>query len=77
MSHRPHRSVDALGARCPEVVAMARDAAEAMRAGQVLEVAADDPVVFLDLPDWCAAAGHLVLSMEQRRDVITTLIRVG
>ena len=77
MSHRPHRSVDALGARCPEVVGMARDAVAAMRAGQVLEVVADDPVVFLDLPDWCAGAGHHVLSMEQRRDVITTLIRVA
>ena len=76
MSHRPHRSVDALGARCPEVVDMARDAVAAMQAGQVLEVVADDPVVFLDLPDWCAQAGHAVLSMEQRRDVITTLIRV-
>lgn len=77
MSHRPHRRLDATGVRCPEVVDLARDAVEAMQVGQLLEVVADDPVVFLDLPDWCASAGHEVLSMEQRRDVITTLIRVG
>lgn len=77
MSVRPHRSVDALGVHCPEAVGMARDAAAAMRPGQLLEVVADDPVVFLDLPEWCAAHGHEVLSMEQRRDVITALIRVA
>ncbi|MBM3635203.1 MAG: preprotein translocase subunit TatB [Actinobacteria bacterium] len=56
---------------------MTRDTIAAMARGQVLEVLADDPMVFLDLPAWCHDAGHEVLSMEQRRDVITSLIRVG
>ena len=77
MSAGAHRSVDARGERCPVPVHMARDAAAGMRPGEVLEVLADDAMVFLDLPDWCAEAGHEVVSMEQRRDVITTLIRVG
>lgn len=77
MSARPHRSVDALGTWCPVPVTMARDAIAGMRRGDVLEVLADDPMVFLDLPAWCHDAGHEVLSMEQRRDVITSLIRVG
>lgn len=74
----PHdRSVDALGTWCPVPVTMTRDTIAAMARGQVLEVLADDPMVFLDLPAWCHDAGHEVLSMEQRRDVITSLIRVG
>lgn len=56
---------------------MVRDAIGDMRPGQVLEVVADDPVIFLDLPDWCSSRHHRVMSMEQRRDVITTLIRVA
>lgn len=77
MSTRPDRSVDALGTWCPVPVTMAREAIAAMHPGEVLEVLADDPMVFLDLPAWCHDAGHEVLSMEQRRDVITSLIRVG
>jgi TusA-related sulfurtransferase len=56
---------------------MAAEAMASMPAGQVIEVIADDPMVFLDLPDWCALHGHDVLSMEQRRDVITTHVRVA
>lgn len=77
MSASPHRTVDAMGTRCPQPVHMARDAIAGMQVGQVLRVIADDPVVFLDLPDWCADHGHEVISMEQRRDVITAIIRVA
>lgn len=77
MSHAPDRQVDALGTWCPVPVTMAREAIARMAPGQVLEVLADDPMVFLDLPAWCHDAGHEVLSMEQRRDIITTLIRVA
>lgn len=77
MTRRPARRVDAMGARCPAPMGLAGDAIAGMRAGDVLEITCDDPMVFLDLPDWCAAHGHEVISMEQRRDVITTLIRVA
>lgn len=77
MSRAPDRHVDALGTWCPVPVTMAREAIARMAPGQVLEVLADDPMVFLDLPAWCHDAGHEVLSMEQRRDIITTLIRVA
>ena len=77
MSRAHDRQVDALGTWCPVPVTMAREAIARMAPGQVLEVLADDPMVFLDLPAWCHDAGHEVLSMEQRRDIITTLIRVA
>lgn len=77
MSGEPGRRVDARGTRCPEPMRMAAEAITGMRRDEVLAVLADDAMVFLDLPDWCARAGHEVLSMEQRRDVITTLIRVA
>lgn len=71
------RTIDALGTWCPVPVTMARRAAGQMRAGDVLEVLADDPMVFLDLPAWCHDQGHEVLSMDQARDVITTRVRIG
>ncbi len=77
MSDSPTQSVDALGTWCPVPLSMARDAVARMRPGEVLEILADDPMVFLDIPAWCHDAGHEVMSMEQRRDVITTRIRVA
>ncbi len=77
MSNAPTRSVDALGTWCPVPLSMAREAAAHMRPGEVLELLADDPMVFLDIPAWCHDHGHEVLSMDQRRDVITTQIRVA
>jgi len=73
----PARRVDALGTWCPVPVTLAREAIRRMEAGEVLEVLADDPMVFLDLPAWCHDAGHEVVAMEQRADIITTLIRVA
>ncbi|MGB1627342.1 MAG: sulfurtransferase TusA family protein, partial [Miltoncostaeaceae bacterium] len=46
----PARRVDALGTWCPVPVTLAREAIRRMEAGEVLEVLADDPMVFLDLP---------------------------
>ncbi len=77
MSDAPARSVDALGTWCPVPLSMARDAVSGMNAGDVLELLADDPMVFLDIPAWCHDSGHEVLSMDQRRDIITTRIRVA
>ncbi len=77
MTGAPDRTVDALGTWCPVPVSMVRRALTRMSPGEVLELLADDPMVFLDVPAWCHDAGHEVLSMEQRRDVITTRIRVG
>jgi tRNA 2-thiouridine synthesizing protein A len=77
MSDTPAASVDALGTWCPVPLSMARDAVAGMRPGDVLEVLADDPMVFLDIPAWCHDDGHEVLSMDQRRDIITTRIRVA
>jgi tRNA 2-thiouridine synthesizing protein A len=73
----PARRVDALGTWCPVPVTLARAAAAGLHAGDVLEVLADDPMVFLDLPAWCHDAGHEVLAMDQRRDIITTRIRIA
>lgn len=77
MSDAPARHVDALGTWCPVPLAMSREAVARMRPGDVLELLADDPMVFLDIPAWCHDAGHEVLSMDQRRDIITTRIRVA
>ena len=50
--------IDALGLRCPLPVLRARKALIQMAPGTVLRVIADDPMAAIDLPHFCAQAGH-------------------
>ena len=53
--------VDARGLECPEPLVRARLALKQMRAGQVVEVWATDPLAALDLEALCARTGDLYL----------------
>ena len=50
--------VDARGLRCPVPVLRLRDRLAALPAGTVVELLADDPLVTLDVPAFCAQEGH-------------------
>ncbi|ATI42559.1 hypothetical protein CBW24_11440 [Pacificitalea manganoxidans] len=52
---------DALGLLCPLPVLRARKRLLALAPGMVLEVLADDPMARIDLPHFCAEAGHHLL----------------
>lgn len=71
------REVDARGLICPLPVLRARKVLEAMRPGEVLRVLADDAMAAVDLPHFCAQAGHVHLEMTTDGGEQAHLIRCG
>ena len=53
--------LDARGLLCPLPVLRARRRLEAMPPGQVLRLIADDPAAAVDVPHFCAEAGHMLI----------------
>lgn len=69
--------LDCEGLLCPLPVLRARKRLLAMAPGQVLRVTATDPMAVIDLPHFCAGAGHEVLSSEMLDGRSIWLIRRG
>ncbi|CAN5706617.1 sulfurtransferase TusA family protein [soil metagenome] len=57
--------LDATGLRCPLPVLKARKRLKALAPGAVLRVLADDPAALVDIPHFCAEAGHALLAMRE------------
>ena len=56
------QEVDCEGLLCPLPVLRARKRLMAMAPGTVLRVTATDPMAAIDLPHFCAEAGHALLA---------------
>ncbi|MFT7107817.1 MAG: tRNA 2-thiouridine synthesizing protein A [Yoonia sp.] len=56
--------LDAKGLLCPLPVLKARKRLQALGAGQVLRVEADDPAAIIDVPHFCNGAGHTLVSTQ-------------
>lgn len=56
--------LDALGLLCPLPVLKARKRLQALEAGQILRVLADDPAAIVDVPHFCTESGHELVSMS-------------
>lgn len=56
--------LDALGLLCPLPVLKARKRLGAMRSGAVLRMVCDDPAAVIDVPHFCAEAGHSLLHSQ-------------
>ncbi|NEY91353.1 sulfurtransferase TusA family protein [Tabrizicola oligotrophica] len=69
--------LDCEGLLCPLPVLRARKRLLAMRPGQVLAVRATDGMAAIDLPHFCAAAGHVFLEARQEGAVGVYLIQAG
>lgn len=72
----PH-DLDAIGLLCPLPVLKARKRLQALPAGGILRVRADDPAAIIDIPHFCAEAGHTLVSQEDEGAVQTYVIRKG
>lgn len=57
--------LDALGLLCPLPVLKARKRLTALAPGQILRVQADDPAAIVDVPHFCAEAGHELVAVEE------------
>ncbi len=55
-------TLDARGLLCPLPVLKTRKRLQALAPEQVLEVLTDDPAAIIDVPHFCAEAGHVLLA---------------
>ena len=69
--------LDALGLLCPLPVLKARKRLQALSSGQVLRVLADDPAALIDMPHFCAEAGHVLVSLTEDGAHQVYLLRKG
>lgn len=65
--------VDALGLLCPLPVLRLRKRMEGVAEGSHVRLLADDPAAQIDVPHFCAEAGHTFLGVEGT----TFLVRKG
>lgn len=56
--------LDATGLLCPLPVLKARKRLQGMATGAHLRVLADDPAAVIDVPHFCAEAGHTLVSQD-------------
>lgn len=56
--------VDATGLLCPLPVLRAQKALQAMVPGQTLRLLATDPAAVVDVPHFCAEAGHVMVAVQ-------------
>ncbi|MEH6521979.1 MAG: sulfurtransferase TusA family protein [Sulfitobacter sp.] len=66
--------LDATGLLCPLPVLKARKRLNALTAGDQLRMRADDPAAVIDVPHFCAQAGHRLVESTQDGDVQIYLI---
>ncbi|MEL6449950.1 MAG: sulfurtransferase TusA family protein [Pseudomonadota bacterium] len=69
--------LDATGLLCPLPVLKARKRLTALATGQELTVHADDPAAIVDVPHFCAEAGHTLVSSDLDGPVQVYVIRKG
>jgi tRNA 2-thiouridine synthesizing protein A len=69
--------IDAIGLLCPLPVLRARKMLIGMEPGAVLRLLADDPVAVVDIPHFCAEAGHVLLSVQDLDQGQAYVIRRG
>lgn len=76
-SMRWDEEIDAAGLLCPLPVLKARKRLLSMRPGAVLRLIATDPAAVVDVPHFCAEAGHEYLGAADVGEVQAYLIRRG
>jgi tRNA 2-thiouridine synthesizing protein A len=70
-------TLDATGLLCPLPVLKARKRMQELEEGAVLKLLADDPAAVVDVPHFCAEAGHMLVGQSEDGSVQTYLIRKG
>ena len=58
--------LDTSGLSCPLPVLKARKMLLGMRPGEILQVITTDPMSVVDMPVFCAQAGHVILREEKQ-----------
>lgn len=69
--------LDATGLLCPLPVLKARKRLQGLASGDELRVTADDPAAIVDIPHFCAEAGHTLVDMSDQGKAQLYVIRKG
>jgi len=67
--------IDARGRICPLPLFYTKRKIEEMKAGEELEVIADDPTAKETIPRWSREHGHEVLSLEEQGNCFRVVVR--
>ncbi|WP_299551307.1 sulfurtransferase TusA family protein [uncultured Tateyamaria sp.] len=70
-------TLDAVGLLCPLPVLKARKRLQALATGDILIISADDPAAVVDVPHFCAEAGHVLVSADTDGPIQRYAIRKG
>ncbi len=71
------RTLDASGLNCPLPVLKTRKILIGMRAGEQIQVITTDAMSVVDMPVFCAQAGHRIVSEEKRDGDFVFVIERG
>ena len=69
------KSLDCVGLYCPMPIVKTAEKFKELRAGEILEVIADDKGIKQDMPAWCKATGHECLGMEEKGSEIHVFVK--
>ena len=72
-----NNALDARGLLCPLPVLKARKRLMALEHGEVLRVTTDDPAAIIDIPHFCAEAGHELINQVEDGEAMIWDIRKG
>lgn len=75
MSDKPVDTLDCVGLYCPMPIVKTAQKMKEMKAGDVLEIIADDKGIKHDMPAWCKATGNECLSIRDEGIEVHVLVR--
>jgi tRNA 2-thiouridine synthesizing protein A len=71
------KRLDVIGLKCPLPVLKMQAALARLRPGQMLEVAATDPLAAIDIPHAAAGGGHHLVESSRDGAILRFMIRKG
>jgi tRNA 2-thiouridine synthesizing protein A len=64
----PKETLDCVGLYCPQPLFQTREAIDQLKAGEILELLADDPAAEEDIKRFAKRTGHEIVSYERLAD---------
>ncbi len=75
MTEKPDRTEDCIGLACPQPVLRTRVALGKMKAGEILEILADDPGAKKDITSLVRRLDHTMLQLSEDEGILRFLIQ--
>ena len=72
---KANKTLDCVGLYCPMPIVKTAEKIKELKAGEVLEVVADDKGIKQDMPAWCQATGHKFLGIKEENGEIRVYVR--